>query len=109
METPKYEWECELFGCGECIVISREKGKQPNWFWRLMQYLILGNKWQRISNMKCKFIGKPDQKFPKLVNGKVHDLMVEVIGNKPVIVKPFRCPYSSWVAFFRNWELVSSN
>jgi hypothetical protein len=46
--NPQYKWKCELFGVGQQIVLYREEGKQPNWFWRKMQYLILGNKWRRI-------------------------------------------------------------
>lgn len=40
-------WECELFGAGSEIVLKPAKGREPNWFWRLMQYLILGNRWYR--------------------------------------------------------------
>lgn len=45
--VPKYskEWECELFGTGNNIVLTPGEGDVPNWFWRKMQYLILGNKW----------------------------------------------------------------
>lgn len=43
---PKYTWECELFGKGREIVLSVEK--QPNWFWRAMQYLLIGNKWKKL-------------------------------------------------------------
>lgn len=41
------EWTCELFGTGESLVLIPRKDKVPNWFWRKMQYLILGNKWKR--------------------------------------------------------------
>jgi len=27
--------------------IGRIEGKEPNWFWRKMQYLILGNRWEK--------------------------------------------------------------
>lgn len=40
-------WKCELFGCGESIVLYPKPGKVPNWFWRKMQYLILGHEWKR--------------------------------------------------------------
>lgn len=41
-------WRCELFGVGPTgIVVFPPKGRVPNWFWRSMQYLILGNKWIR--------------------------------------------------------------
>lgn len=68
--------------------------------------------------MKYKFIGKPDSRFPNLVTGDVYHLTIKksprglfgfLVGNtKPIIVEPFNCPYSSWEAFFRNWELVES-
>jgi hypothetical protein len=44
-QPERAEWECELFGTGRSIVFIPEKGKVPNCFWRLMQFLILGNKW----------------------------------------------------------------
>ena len=51
--TPSYvlrsatdtEWRCQLFGTGDAMTLHRSEGDQPNWFWRKMQYLILGNKW----------------------------------------------------------------
>jgi hypothetical protein len=41
------DWQCELFGAGKSIVFIPEKGNVPNWFWRKMQYFILGNKWTK--------------------------------------------------------------
>jgi hypothetical protein len=41
------DWECQLFGCGDGIVLTPKKGKEPNWFWRWMQYLLFGNKWAK--------------------------------------------------------------
>lgn len=39
-------WKCELFGGGsEGITWTPLKGKEPNWFWRWMQYLCFGNRW----------------------------------------------------------------
>jgi len=44
------EWQCFLF-CGSPLggsthfIYRPAKGQEPNWFWRKMQYLILGNKW----------------------------------------------------------------
>ena len=38
------EWKCYLFGSPELVVVP-QKGSVPNWFWRKMQYLILGFKW----------------------------------------------------------------
>ena len=42
------DWNCYLFGNNPgCIGITWRplKGKEPNWFWRKMQWLILGNLW----------------------------------------------------------------
>jgi len=41
------EWVCYMFGCGGVngFVWRPAKGKHPNWFWRKMQYLLLGNRW----------------------------------------------------------------
>ena len=41
------EWKCYLFGSksSQGIVFVPRKGQEPNWFWRKMQFLILGNKW----------------------------------------------------------------
>ena len=40
------EWECELYGMGRAYVLQPRKGQKiPNWFWRKMQFLILGNRW----------------------------------------------------------------
>lgn len=42
------EWRCELFGGGpHGLVFTPVEGQEPNWFWRWMQYLILGNKWTK--------------------------------------------------------------
>lgn len=38
------EWECSLFGLSD---FKWHTNIPPNWFWRLMQYLILGNKWNK--------------------------------------------------------------
>ncbi len=38
-------WECQLFGAGDNIVLVPQAGKEPNWFWRWMQYFCFGNKW----------------------------------------------------------------
>lgn len=40
------EWICHMFGSdGSGISWRPAKGKEPNWFWRKMQYLCFGNKW----------------------------------------------------------------
>jgi hypothetical protein len=46
--NPDYsEWQCKVFG-GDGIVWTPLKGKHPNWFWRKMQYLCFGNKWEKV-------------------------------------------------------------
>ena len=40
------EWTCQLLGSKEHgIIYTPLKGKEPNWFWRMTQHLILGHKW----------------------------------------------------------------
>ena len=39
------EWYCELFGLGQGMVLNPGTVNIPNRFWRVMQYLVLGNKW----------------------------------------------------------------
>lgn len=41
-------FKCELFGCGDAVTLETSKSRTPNWFWRWMQYLIIGNKWTKI-------------------------------------------------------------
>jgi hypothetical protein len=47
INLPVYsEWQCKCFGSGDSGLRFRPiKGQEPNWFWRKMQYLILGNEW----------------------------------------------------------------
>ena len=52
------DWQCQLFGCGEYgIVYTPSKGKEPNIFWRWMQYICFGNKWVRRKNEKVDIFG----------------------------------------------------
>lgn len=46
------EWQCHLFGstAGNGITLRPLKGKEPNCFWRLMQFLVFGNRWVRDAN-----------------------------------------------------------
>jgi len=49
-KMPEYsEWRCYLFGSkpgsSGGMVYTPVRGHEPNWFWRKMQYLILGNLW----------------------------------------------------------------
>ena len=40
------KWRCEMYGLGPTGVVLRpSEGNEPNWFWRLMQRLLLGHKW----------------------------------------------------------------
>ena len=56
--------------------------------------------------MKYRFLGYPDEVFPTLENGKIYDLVVVTAfwSRKPRIVKPFYCPYGSWLSFYKNWR-----
>lgn len=40
------EWKCELFG-GSNFIWRPRKEQVPNGFWRLMQFLVFGNRWKR--------------------------------------------------------------
>ena len=47
---PKWsKWQCGLFGNdprkSTGVVWRPEEGKEPNFFWRWMQYIIFGNHW----------------------------------------------------------------
>jgi hypothetical protein len=44
------EWKCEALGLGGWLVLTPPKGKHPNAFWRVMQYLLVGNKWSRVNH-----------------------------------------------------------
>lgn len=39
------EWHCYIT---DNFVLRPEKGKEPIWFWRWMQYLAFGFKWVKI-------------------------------------------------------------
>lgn len=63
--------------------------------------------------MKCKFLGKPDKMFPTLKTGMVYDLAITTerygflwMNERPIIISPFMCPYSSWITFYRNWQPI---
>lgn len=49
LSAPDYsEWYCYLFGNkpGDFGLVWRPlAGKEPNWFWRKMQYVFFGNLW----------------------------------------------------------------
>ena len=47
--NPKYTYKCELFGMySQGIMVHTTKENTPNAFWRLMQYLVFGNKWSKV-------------------------------------------------------------
>ena len=46
IEIPHFTWRCYLFGIGSMIVLN--VAKPPNFFWRWMQYLCFGNRWEKI-------------------------------------------------------------
>lgn len=51
-EYEKSEWVCYMFGSSSGVnnfVWRPAKGEQPNWFWRKMQYLLLGHRWVKES------------------------------------------------------------
>ena len=47
----KSKWECWLFGSYKSqtggLIYTPQKGSEPNWFWRWMQFICFGNKWVR--------------------------------------------------------------
>jgi hypothetical protein len=48
IQTPKTsDWVCYLFGSpgGWGMYYRPLKGGEPNWFWRKMQFLVLGHRW----------------------------------------------------------------
>jgi len=50
---PSKEWKCYLFGTGPGgITLIPVEDKVPNWFWRWMQYLILGNEWVKVKETR---------------------------------------------------------
>lgn len=50
IEEPS-DWQCHLSGRpGQSGLVFRPaKGAEPNAFWRLMQFLVLGFRWHRVS------------------------------------------------------------
>jgi hypothetical protein len=46
VENTHYTWKCYLFGKESAMVLSVKK--PPNFFWRWMQYLCFGNRWEKI-------------------------------------------------------------
>lgn len=49
VEPPELsEWHCYMFGSrpdNEGITWRPNKGQEPNWFWRWMQFICFGNLW----------------------------------------------------------------
>lgn len=46
-QEPEYTWRCELT---PKVHWYREEGEQPNAFHRMMQRIVFGFKWERISD-----------------------------------------------------------
>ena len=44
IKTPRYTWKCKLTHNTYWMV---EEGKEPNWFYRKMQELCFGIKWEK--------------------------------------------------------------
>ena len=49
LNPERSEWSCYLFGASKLdgFCWTPIKGQEPNAFWRMMQFLILGNRWVR--------------------------------------------------------------
>ena len=48
INAEKSPWKCYMFGgtpASQGLIWMPNKGCEPNWFWRKMQWLILGNLW----------------------------------------------------------------
>ena len=43
------DWVCYMFGVTDTNGLRWRPalGGEPNWFWRMMQYLVFGNRWVR--------------------------------------------------------------
>lgn len=43
------KWKCYLFGGTQFSGMTWRpaEGEHPNWFWRLMQFLVFGNRWSK--------------------------------------------------------------
>lgn len=70
------KWVCYIFGStiGNGIHWRPLKGKEPNFFWRWMQYICFGNRWVKSKKEKLSVpgdtpwqSGKPDKKECKHV------------------------------------------
>ena len=47
---PPGDWQCFLFGVtgGTRLVLRPTKGGEPNRFWRWMQFICFGNRWEKV-------------------------------------------------------------
>lgn len=50
MKEDEGHWICYMFGSKDSYGLTwqPEKGKEPCWFWRKMQYIFFGNKWVKV-------------------------------------------------------------
>lgn len=46
------DWQCDMFGMNGQMVVRPLKGKEPNWFWRAMQFYAFGNRWVKVGGRK---------------------------------------------------------
>jgi hypothetical protein len=51
-DSREYEWMCYMFGGNIEEGIVWSVYKPPCWFWRQMQYLLVGNRWVRNPQFK---------------------------------------------------------
>ena len=61
VKNPEFsEWQGLMFGNkgNDGLVWRPLKGGEPNWFWRKMQYLILGSKWVKDPKEKSDEVDK---------------------------------------------------
>jgi len=40
-------WTCDMFGMDSQVTLQVDDGKQPNWFHRTMQKMLVGNDWKK--------------------------------------------------------------
>ena len=53
LKLPEYsEWVCAIFGGNDGIYFRPTKGKHPNAFWRFMQYVCFGHRWEKDRGVK---------------------------------------------------------
>lgn len=56
--------------------------------------------------MIVRFIGSDGSLGYRTGQKYALDVRTDWTGTRPSILRPHACPYGSWDAFWRNWELV---